>query len=329
MQQFFTTINVSEKEEWNRALENVPHSFAHTAEHCSSVQINTGSSMFLFLFEKDGVKICCPLMERDYCGVTDIAKPFGISGFTGNGKHPDFYKTWLEFVSSRYYVTGYTGIHPLFGKRDWFPQSKTYDHESIQVLDIKPSAEAILAMMSKKRRKQLKDWDQTKKMVTTNRESIKKFFLSHYHSFLDRKEAALYYYFSDRAMESFFRAEHSIMVGALENGEVVSATYFGYTDYLADAIFNLSLPGKNHHSAALIWHAVLELKKRGVPLLNMGGGGGGISEFKRRFGAYQLTLFSVKEIYDEPEYMRLTNQSLENGLRHEGFFPAYRRQIDL
>lgn len=329
MQHYYTTIDISESEKWNRALKNVPHAFAHTADHCRSVQIDSGYRTFLFLFEKDGVKICCPLVERDFNGSIDIAKPFGISGFTGNGTHPDFYNTWLEFISNKGYLTCYSGIHPRFGKIEWFPKKSVYPHQSIQLLDIEPDVETILANMSKKRRQQFNNWNKTLDNLTVNRNDIVTFFLDHYHAFLDRKEAASYYYFSNKAMKAFINTEKTIAVGAIVNGELVSATLFGYTKYLADAIFNLSLPGKNYYSAELIWYAVLELKKRGVPLLNMGGGGRGISDFKRRFGAYQLELFSLKEVYDDSEYMRLTDQSLESGQRHNGFFPAYRRQINL
>lgn len=325
MQQFYTTIDVFEKEKWNRALEDVPHAFTHTVDHCKSVHINTGNRIFLFLFEKDDVKICCPIMERNFNGRKDIAKPFGISGFTGNGTHPDFHKTWLNFVKKRRYITGYTGLHPLFGDKSWFPQKNIFSHATIQVLNLRPSVKSILKNMSGGRRRQLNKWSKTKDKLTSNRNEIETFFLNYYHDFLDRKNAASYYYFSDSAMKSIFSTENSIMVGALEDNKVVSAAFFGYSNFLADYQFIFSLPGKNHHSADIIWYAILELKKMDVPMLNLGGGGKGISEFKRRFGAYDLPMFSIKEVYDEQAYAHYSGDESGDVRIHKGYFPKYRK----
>lgn len=325
MKDFYSIIDVSETDRWNRALENVPHSFAHTVDHCKAVHYNSGNRIFLFLFEKDDVKICCPLMERKWEESFDIAKPFGISGFTGNGSHPDFYETWLKFVDKSRYITGYTGLHPVFGDRSWFPQKNIYAHADIQLLNLKPSTNKLLSNMSAGRRRQLNKWNEVQKRLTNNRVDIQNFFLNHYQDFLDRKNAADFYYFSDRAMKSFFNSEKNIMVGAVEEDKVVSAAFFGYTNFLADYLFIFSLPKKNHYTASLIWYAILELKKIGVPLLNMGGGGSGVFEFKRRFGAYDLPMFSVKEVYNEQIYTHYLGQKLNDQIDHEGYFPAYRK----
>lgn len=327
MQNNYTTIDITEQEKWNRALKNVPHSFTHTVQFCRSVQLDSGDKTFLYLFEKDGIKICCPLTERDFNGSTDIAKPFGISGFTGNGLHPDFYETWMEFINSKGYLTCYSGVNPFFGRKEWFPSNKIYPHGTIQALDLKPDTETILSNMSQKRRKQFNNWEEVKFCLTMNRNDIKELFIDHYQEFLERKKAASYYFFSTKAIESFFRAEDSVVVGAVEDGKLIAATFFGYTNNIGDALFNLSLPGKNHYSAELIWYAILELKKRGVPLLNMGGGGGGIAEFKRRFGAYNVPLLSLKEVYNKPEYSRLVGSEKNCLDNFEGFFPAYRKNM--
>jgi hypothetical protein len=324
MKQLYTIIEVGETAKWRKALANIPHSFAHTSEHCRALQLSTGYRTFLYLFEKDDVKICCPLVEREFRGIKDIAKPFGVSGFVGNGKHPDFYNTWLEFVNSRGYLTCYSEIHPLFGQRSWFPEENVFSQGMIQILDISPDTDTILTKMSKKRRKQFRNWESTLKSLTVNRGDIQSFFIAHYDDFLDRKEADSYYYLSQEAIKAFFQAENSVVVGAAEDGKLIAASYFGYTEYLSDALFTLSLPGKNHYSAELIWYAVLELKQQGVPLLNMGGGDGGIAEFKRRFGAYKTDRFSLKEIYDTSEYRRITRQNSIGLNNKKGFFPAYR-----
>jgi hypothetical protein len=77
----------------------------------------------------------------------------------------------------------------------------------------------------------------------------------------------------------------------------------------------------------LIWAAVRELKRLGVPTLNLGGGvseGDSLAEFKRRFGAKQVPLRHVKQVYRPGRYRQLS-QRVGADPAAQGYFPAYRR----
>ena len=74
-------ISLNSKKEWDEALKGINHSFAFTFENCHAMSLTTGFNTFLYCYEKEDVKIVCPLSERSYNGYTDIVTPYGFSGF--------------------------------------------------------------------------------------------------------------------------------------------------------------------------------------------------------------------------------------------------------
>ena len=77
----------------------------------------------------------------------------------------------------------------------------------------------------------------------------------------------------------------------------------------------------------LIWSAVQRLRELGVPSLNLGGGvreGDDVAEFKRRFGAAELPLASLRQVY-RPERLR-ARSAAQAGVTSDrsGWFPPYR-----
>ena len=90
--------------------------------------------------------------------------------------------------------------------------------------------------------------------------------------------------------------------------------------------FSVSLlPEGQTNAAALIWYAVKRLKSLQIPLLNLGGGSGSLGEFKRRFGAGQLSIKTLKQLYRPEIYKQLCWQANVDADDISGYFPAYRR----
>ena len=117
-----------------------------------------------------------------------------------------------------------------------------------------------------------------------------------------------------------------IMVGAGEGGSLESVAVFGHTVHGGDYLFNVSVPGGEHHAVNLIWAGVERLRALGVTSLNLGGGireGDDLAEFKRRFGAAELPLVSLRQVYRQHEYERLCLQAGVTSQR-SGWFPPYR-----
>ena len=87
----------------------------------------------------------------------------------------------------------------------------------------------------------------------------------------------------------------------------------------------MSLPEGRDLTPYLIWYAVTYLKSLGIPLLNLGGGGGGIGESKRRYGGTQHPLRCIKQVYRPALYSRLCGERGADPTDLTGYFPAYRK----
>lgn len=322
---FHNLIPLDEPDQWRDALVGIKHSFCHTWEHCYAMHLTTGDKTFLYTFEKDGVRIVCPIIEREIEGYTDIAKPFGFSGFVGTDKHPEFSKHWKEFALERGYISGYPGLSPVFDYSDLFDSSEVSQYNNCFILDLQPSIYKILRNMSAGRREQFNNWDELKEYFVYDRSEIENFYHENYSGFLKRVGAAAYYYHSPETISYLFNLENSVVVGAEENGKIVSAYLFLFTEYMATGLYVLSLPEGRHHSAPIIWEAVNELRRRGIPFLNMGGASGSLAEFKRRFGAKKTALLSLKQIYRRDIYDELCEKVEANPNDNTGYFPPYRK----
>jgi hypothetical protein len=291
------------------------------------MQQTTGFTTYLYCFETDNVRIVCPIAEREFEGYIDIVTPYGFSGFVGNGDCADFPRYWREFVRERWYVCGYVGLNPMFENKTYFDTNEQYSYNNIYVLDLTLSQDKLFSNLSTNRRRQLKEWERTSASLVLERRVLTDFFLANYVEFFRRKEAAPVYSFSATTLESLFALDNVMMVGAGPPERVEAATVFVYTPYVADFLFNISLPKGRHHSAALIWYGVNYFKSIGIPKLNLGGGvraDDSLAEFKQRFGGNKLPLSCLKQIYDQAAYTALCDRVGVNSTDRTGYFPAYR-----
>jgi hypothetical protein len=94
---------------------------------------------------------------------------------------------------------------------------------------------------------------------------------------------------------------------------------------VGDYLFGVALPEGRRHAARLLWCGIERLRSLGVPALNLGGGsrpGDGIAEFKRRFGAREVPLVALREVYRPDTFQALCRAAgAEPG--GGGYFPPY------
>jgi hypothetical protein len=289
------------------------------------MHLNTGYKTYLFTFKKDGVRIVCPIIERDFKGYKDIAKPFGFSGFVGTSKHSKFSTHWKEFSRKQGYITGYPGLCSVFDFSDLFDPLEVFQNTNVFILDLQPPVNRILQKMSAGRRRQFNNWDEVISNFIYDRSELKNFFHDEYDNFLDRIGASSHYYLSSETISYLFTLENVVVVGAKQNGRIVSAYFFGITPYMATCIYVLSLPEGRHYSAPLIWFAAKELKNHCIPFLNLGGASGGLAEFKRRFGTQKKPLLSLKQVYRPKIYKEHCKKVNADPNDVNGFFPPYRK----
>ncbi|MCB0628212.1 MAG: hypothetical protein R2824_14805 [Saprospiraceae bacterium] len=319
-------ITLDQPQEWQKALEHIPHSFFHTWEYCRALSLTDGQDSFLYRFEHEDCRIVCPLHERSFSGQLDLVTPYGFSGFTGTGYHPEFPEHWEKFVKSQKYICGYLGLNPILEPAICFPENNYYSHNATYVLDLSRDTMQIYAGMSQNRRRQVRKGDQHLHLY--EREQLIRFFLENYHDFMEQKQAAGVYRFSQETLRSMLASENMMIVGAGRPDRVEAVSLFAYTPYVADFLFNVSIEEGRQHSVALIWHALQQLRSLGIPWLNLGGGvreNDSLAEFKARFGATKQPLKALKQIYDPTTYRQLCLQVQTDPEDMAGYFPAYRK----
>jgi hypothetical protein len=180
--------------------------------------------------------------------------------------------------------------------------------------------------LSENRRRQLRDWPSVAATLEYDRERLTDFLLATYAEFFARRGAGGATNLSPDTMAAIAALDDVIIVGAGTGGALESVAIFGHTPHAGDYLFNVSIPGGERHAVHLIWSAVERLRELGVPSLNLGGGireGDDLAEFKRRFGAGELPLASLRQVYLPDLYERLCREAGVTSDR-SGWFPPYR-----
>lgn len=318
------------KEDWDKALSVIKHSFAHTYDNCKAMSMTTGYETYLYVFEKDGVKIICPFAERKYKGFTDIVTPYGFSGFTGNKDCPEFLSYWNEFVNDRKYVCGYISINPLFKNETYFKEEDAFTSTNLYYIDLEQSLTELFEGLDSNRKKLIKNYKKHESKFIYDRKALTEFFLKNYEDFLKRINASKANYFSCETLEYICNLDNIFMVGA-GRSDIEAVYIFASTEYAADCLFNVATPEGREFSPLLLWCGIRHFKKKKIPVICLGGGlkeDDNVALSKERFGGYKLPFFNLKQIYKLDVYEKLCeekNLSFEDINNKEGYFPAYRK----
>jgi hypothetical protein len=288
--------------------------------------LTTGYRTYLYTFESGDLRIVCPIAERPCGGHIDIVTPYGFSGFVGTDDCEDFVDRWRQFVNRNRYVCGYLQLNPLWDNVTYYDQADAQTYSSVYVVDLRDSLEAIVGRFEKRRRKQIRDAGETTLVLDKLR--LKAFLLNQYGEFFERKHAAGAYAFSLDTMAHLCDAEHVALVGCESRGTIEAVALLAWTPYGGDALFQISVPGGQHHAVALVWHRLQQAKGLGLPWLNLGGGvrdHDSIAQFKERFGGVRRPLRCLKQIYDSNVYAELCRRAGVDADDRTGYFPPYRR----
>lgn len=321
-------IPLGSSSEWKAALKGIKHGVAYTWEYCYAMQLTTHLHTYLYCFEQDDVRIVCPISEREYGGYVDIVKPFGYTGFIGTGDCPDFHRYWKEFAKQKGYVCGYLGVNPLFDCYSYVEETDVYQYNSIYIVDLTPSQGELFSNMSSGRKRQLKNWDEIKTTIVTDKDILKPFLLSNYNEFVRRKGGESYYILRDETLSYLIDLDNVYTVGIQNSGKVEAAGLVAYTHDEGEELFFASLPEGRNHTVAINWYTITYLKSLGVPIVNLGGGGhedDGIARYKQQFGSKKLPLKCLKQVFDPDIYTHLCNQAGVDSSDITGYFPAYRK----
>lgn len=331
-------IHINQKEEWQFALKGVPHAFAHTWEynHALSHSLTPTShqrvaQLWLYVYENAATRYVSPIVERKWREHTDIATPYGFSGFAGYGDTKQFLSDWKNFAAEHGWVCGYIGLNPVLDQGAYESgesANEVFTTHQIYFVDLAQPGDERFESLSNNVVKQLRDWQKTGARLIHDQERATQFFIANYDEFTNRTGASSVYRFARQTLEELLAIDRVLLVGAENSaGQIEAASVFCYSDYGGEYLFNVSLIEGRHHSAALLWEGMLQLKARGIAGINLGGGvkaGDGLDEFKARFGGIKLPLRALKQIYRPEIYVRCCAEAGVEATALTDDFPGYR-----
>jgi hypothetical protein len=200
------------------------------------------------------------------------------------------------------------------------------EQQRVYTLDLRLSQARLFAHLSENRRRELRDWNSQRSSLVLERDALRTFVIAHYRAFMMRRGASRAYLLSDESLHALCSLDDVLLVGAGRPGRVEAVAAFGYTADVGDYLFSISAVDGHGHGAALVWYGVQHLKWLGVPALNLGGGvrpNDGVAQFKERFGATQVPLRSLKQVYRPDVYRALCARRQGDGMEQSGYFPPY------
>jgi hypothetical protein len=321
-----TLIPLSSCAEWESALEGVSHAFAHSWQSCHAMSMTSGAPTFLFHWAAGSSRFVCPVMEREFEGYVDVCTPYGFSGFAGTGDWIAMQEAWRKLAVQRGYVCGYIGLNPLLTATEHFPANELHEYSDVYVLDLRRSEADLYAALTANRKRQLKSAEAKATGLDVSPEACRTFLSDHLDAFYDQRGVGSAYRLTRETLESLMNPAHSVITGAEDDAGVVAASLFVHSSYIAEYFAGISTPAGRRWSAVLLWRGAMELMRRGIPFLNLGGGvrrGDGVAEFKSRFGAERHPLCALKQVYRPDEYTRLCASVGTDPEARDGFFPAY------
>jgi hypothetical protein len=320
-------IPLEEPQRWQAALDGIPHAFGHTWENCYAMSLSTGHRTFLYQYESNKARIVCPISERRYAGQVDVVTPFGFSGFTSLGQSMEFSEVWLRFAREREWVCGYIGLNPLLECAAHYAPGDLFQQNELFYLDLRLNEAELYQRLSRCRKRQIKAWNARENWRCTDRGAIADFIIAQADKFFHSRGASSVYRFAPATWRSLLVLPNVELLGAKDEGRIVAATVFAYSDTISDAFFNISLPEGRDAATSLMWEGALRLKDLGITVLNMGGGvrqGDSVAQAKQRFGARVLPLRCLKQIYLPDRFSELCKLAGVNPAERTGYFPPYR-----
>lgn len=319
-------VPLADRAAWEQAVSGVPHTWAHTWEHCAAFA-RADQDCLLYVWERDGAVLVCPVAVRHGDGAQDVTTPYGFAGPASRGDCTGWRDDWRALAAAEGWVSGYLGLNPVLPDPPGVSDEDVHRGAPLYLLDLDAGLETLLARMSASRRRQLRRWSHDRPVLVTDRESLLDFVLDRSARFFSERGAGRVYDFPETTWRRLLESPAVQAVGAEHDGEVVAAYLFGTTSRCADYLFGFTAHGFEHLSAGLVWEAATVLASAGVPVLNLGGGitpGDGVATFKQRFGGAPVPLRSLREVYDVDRYRQLCAAAGVAPEDQQGFFPPYR-----
>ena len=287
---------------------------------------------YVRLYETDTEKaVCCmvndgdqtmlfPFLSRtfDYQGHTlhDFETAYGYGGPIWHQTDEKFKSVamlmMVDELKRQNYVAGFVRFHPLLTNYKGFSVGRLIEDRKTVAIDLSLEENEIwMQEIHTKNRNVIKKGEKSGlTFVVDNEFKYLPEFIQLYDATMDKLDAADFYYFKQQYYEEFIKSLPNSFLGVvLYEDRVVSAAIFmyegGYGHYHLSGsdVSALKLSPNNY----MLWQAVLELKRRGVNILHLGGGTTSAEDdslfcFKSRFSKHTYQFCLGKLIFNERLY---------------------------
>jgi len=316
-------LSLADPEAWRRALGPLRHGPAHTHWYNAALAESVDGEIALFEYGDGDDRAVCPIVLRRHRQSMDIATPYGFSGFATRGDCGELPDAFRRFATDREWVCGYITLHPLFPHpfrdSDGLEQGRT-----VYVLDLAGGEARWLASMHETHRYEIRKDAKLLSSIVSDVDPIARALPQLYAQTLARVGASDVYRFSAATLNAWLSSPDCLTFGL---GDPLQAVILClYTPHVADYFINASTEEGRRYTRVLLWAALLELERRGVPYFNLGGGareGDALHAFKQRFGGRAMSVPVLKQIYRREEFARLCPP--RNPAEHATvYFPPYR-----
>ena len=106
------------RSEWDRALEGIPHAFAHTWGHCHAIQLTTRAADVSLLLGAGGRAGGVSAGGASVPGSGRHRDALWLQRLRRHGRLSRLPDDWIEFAVSEGYVCGYIGLNPVLRTAD-------------------------------------------------------------------------------------------------------------------------------------------------------------------------------------------------------------------
>lgn len=287
---------------------------------------------YVRLYETDTEKaVCCivndgeqtmlfPFLSRTfaYQGQTlqDFETAYGYGGPIWHQANDQFKVVALHMMvdelKHQNYIAGFVRFHPLLANYASFSVGRLIEDRKTVAIDLSLEENDIwMQEIHTKNRNVIKKGEKSGLyFVVDNDFKYLSDFIRLYDATMDKLDAADFYYFKQQYYEEFVNTLPNSFLGVvLYEDRVVSAAIFmyegeyGHYHLSGSDVTALKLSPNNF----MLWHAALELKRRGVKVLHLGGGTTSAEDdslfcFKSRFSKHTYQFCLGKLIFNEQLY---------------------------
>ncbi|MBQ3690762.1 MAG: GNAT family N-acetyltransferase [Bacteroidales bacterium] len=280
-------MNIHISESWNHILNNFSpknRDIYFKEEYLRLYETETEKAVCCIV-EKGDSKMLFPFLSRTFeyqeHTLLDFETAYGYGGPIWNNADDDFKSEALllmsETLKNNNYVAGFVRFHPLLDNYKQFNIGRVVEDRKTVAINLALEENEIwMKEIHTKNRNVIKKGEKSGlKFVVDNDYNYLDDFIRLYNATMDKLDASDFYYFKQSYYQQFKKSLPDSFLGVvLYEGKVVSAAIFMYEGeyghyHLAGSdVSALKLSPNNF----MLWHAALELKRRGVKTFHLGGG---------------------------------------------------------